>query len=109
VKETTTVAAEFSHELLDDDEGDRTRFGLNITRGIGQTVVAYAEWAGGAEPGVIEDALAYGRDTRVEPVGAPSVLPDDAASAFRQDLSVGGSFSTKPKLTLNVEYHFHQA
>jgi len=71
--------------------------------------VAYAEWAGGAEPGVIDDALAYGRDTRVLPVGAPSVVPADSASTFRQDLSVGGSFSTKPRLTLNVEYHFHQA
>src|SRR5262249_54444545 len=45
----------------------------------------------------------------VLPVGAPIALPDESASTFREDLSVGGSFSTKPKLTLNVEYHFHQA
>jgi len=109
VKGSINLAADFSPELLVYHEGDRTRFGLNITRGIGQNVVAYAEWTGGAESGVIADALAYGRDTRVLPVGAPSVLPDDFASTFREDLSVGGSFSTKPKLTLNVEYHFHQA
>ena len=109
VKGSVNLAADVSPELLVYHEGDRTRFGLNVTRGIGQNVVAYAEWTGGAEAGVIDDALAYGRDTRVLPVGAPSVLPDDSASTFREDLSVGGSFSTKPKLTLNVEYHFHQA
>jgi hypothetical protein len=109
VKGSVNVAADFSPELLVYHEGNRTRFGVNITQGIGQNVVAYAEWTGGAEPGVIDDALAYGRDTRVLPVGAPSVLLDDSAPTFREDLSVGGSFSTKPKLTLNVEYHFHQA
>jgi len=109
VKGSINLAADFSPELLVYHEGDRTRFGLNITRGIGQNVVAYAEWAGGAEPSVIADALAYGRDTRVLPVGAPTALPDDPASTFQEDLAVGGSLSTKPKLTLNVEYHFHQA
>ena len=109
VKASVNVAADFSPELLVYHEGDRTRFGLNVTRGIGRSVVAYAEWSGGAESGVIDDALAYGRDTHVLPVGAPSVLPDDSASMFREDLAVGGSFSTKPKLTINVEYHFHEA
>ena len=109
VKGSINVAADFNPELLVYHEGDRTRFGVNLTRGIGQNVVAYAEWAGGAQAGVIDGALAYGRDTRVLPVGAPSVLPDDSALTFRQDLAVGGSFSTRSKLTLNVEYHFHQA
>jgi hypothetical protein len=109
VKGSINLAADFSPELLVYHEGDRTRFGLNITRGIGQNVVAYAEWTGGVESGVIDDALAYGRDTRVLPVDAPTVLPGDSAPAFREDLSVGGSFSTRPKLTINVEYHFHQA
>jgi hypothetical protein len=109
VKGSINLAADFSPELLVYREGGRTRFGVNITRGIGQNVVAYAEWSGGAEPSAIDDALAYGRDTRVLPVGAPIALSDDSASTFREDLSVGGSFSTKPKLTLNVEYHFHQS
>ncbi|HEV3061298.1 MAG TPA: hypothetical protein VGY48_23825, partial [Vicinamibacterales bacterium] len=109
VKGSINVSANFSPELLVYHEGDRTRFGLNITRGLGQNVVAYAEWTGGAQAGVIDDALAYGRDTRVLPVGGPSLLPGNSVSAFREDLSVGGSFSTRPKLTLNLEYHFHQA
>lgn len=109
VKGSINVAADFSPELLVYHEGDRTRFGLNITRGVGQNVVAYAEWAGGAQAGVVDDAFAYGRETRVLPVSAPSLLPDDSDLTFRHDLSVGGSISTRPKLTLNVEYHFHQA
>lgn len=109
VEGSLNVAADFSPELLLYHEGGRTRFGVNITRGIGQSVVAYAEWAGGVQAGVMDEALAYGRETRVLPAGAPSLLPDDADTTFRQDLSVGGSFSTRPKLTLNVEYHFHQA
>jgi hypothetical protein len=109
VKGSINVAADFSPELLVYHEVDRTRFGLNITRGISQSVVGYAEWTGGAQAGLIDDALAYGRETRVLPVGAPSLLPDNSGSTFREDLSVGASFSTKPKLTLNVEYHFNQA
>src|SRR4051812_3295474 len=89
VNGSINVAADFSPELLVYHEGERTRVGLNITRGIGRNVVAYAEWAAGAEAGVIDGARAYGRDTRVLPVG--------------------GSFATRPKLTVNVEYHFHQA
>src|SRR5262249_60210180 len=108
VKGSIHGAADFSPELFVYHEGDRTRFGLNITRGIGQNVVAYAEWSGGAEPSVVDDALAYGRDTRVLPVGVPSVLPDDSAATFREDLSVGGSLSTNPQLTPNAQYHSHQ-
>ncbi len=89
VKGSINVAADFSPELLLYHEGERTRFGVNITRGIGQNVVAYAEWAGGAQAGVVDDALAYGRETRVLPAGAPSLLPDDADSTFQQDL-LGG-------------------
>src|SRR5262249_57658788 len=107
VKGSIHGAADFSPELFVYHEGDRTRFGLNITRGMGQNVVAYAEWTGGAEPSVIDDALAYGRDARVLPFGVPSVLPDDSASTFREDLSVGGAFSTKPKLTFHAQYPFH--
>jgi hypothetical protein len=109
VKASINVAADVSPELLLYHEGERTRFGVNLTRGIGQNVVAYAEWTGGVAPSLIEEALAYGRDTRVLPIGAPAVPPDDSASRFQEDLSVGASLSTKPKLTLNVEYHFHQA
>src|SRR5262249_41885115 len=53
VKGSVNVATDFSPELLVYHEGDRTRFGLNLTRGIGQNVVAYAEWTGGADAGVI--------------------------------------------------------
>jgi len=109
VKGSVNIATDFSPELLVYREGDRTRFGVNLTRGIGQSIVAYAEWAGGNQAGVIDDAVTYGRQTRVLPIGAPSALPDDSAVTFQQDLSVGGSFSTKPKLTINVEYHLHQA
>lgn len=109
IKGSINVAADFSPELLLYQEGNRTRFGLNITRGIGQNVVAYAEWAGGAQAGEIDDALAYGRATRVLPVDTLNPLPGDSRSEFREDLSAGASFSTKAKLTLNVEYHFHQA
>ncbi|HET9830584.1 MAG TPA: hypothetical protein VFP91_02690, partial [Vicinamibacterales bacterium] len=86
VKSSINVATDFNPELLVYHEGDRARFGVNITRGMGQYLVVYAEWAGGAEPSVIIDALTYGRDARVLPIGAPSVLSDDSASAFKEDL-----------------------
>jgi hypothetical protein len=109
VKASMNVAADFSPELLVYHENDRTKLGVNITRGLGQNIVAYAEWAGGRQPSMIADALRYGRETGALPADAPPVLGDDSRRVFQSDLSVGGSFAAKAKVTLNVEYHLHQA
>lgn len=45
VKGSFTAGNDFTPELLYYREGSQNKFGANLTRGLGQKVVAYAEWA----------------------------------------------------------------
>ncbi len=109
LKASADIVPEVSSELLLYREGNATQFGANLTHGIGQSVVAYAEWSGGRRPSLIDAALQYGQATGTIPPAAPSALPDDARRHFQNDLSVGASYTTEAKITFNLEYHFHQA
>ncbi|MGA7986609.1 MAG: hypothetical protein WCA01_15630, partial [Burkholderiales bacterium] len=53
--------------------------------------------------------LAYGRETGTLPAGAPPVLPTASGDAFQNDLALGFSWTGATKLTVNVEYLYHQA
>jgi len=108
-KGSVDLGGDVSPELLFYREGDDDRFGANLTRSLGQAVVAYAEWSGGERSSLIDEALRYGRETGTLPPGAPSYLPDDAHRSFENDLAVGASYTTSSKITFNLEYHFHQA
>lgn len=105
----STEIADLSPQVLVYHEADRTKFGANLSRPIGQSVIAYAEWAGGNQPTVIADALAYGRRTGTLPANAFDPLPGTNALAFRNDLAVGASWTSSAKVTINAEYHYHQA
>src|ERR1019366_1842783 len=77
--------ADLSPQALVYHEGNRTRFGLNLSRQIGQSVIAYAEWAGGREPSLIAAAVEYGKQTGVLPANAPLLPPTDSDENFRND------------------------
>jgi hypothetical protein len=109
VKGNFTAGNDFNPELLYYREGSQNRFGANLTRGLGQQVIAYAEWAGGESTNLIDESLRYGRETGTLPANAPITIPDDANVHFQNDLSVGASYTTTKKITFNLEYHLHQA
>lgn len=109
VKGSFTAGNDFTPELLYYREGSQNKFGANLTRGLGQKVVAYAEWAGGEGTNLIDESLRYGRETGMLPANAPSAIPDDANVQFQNDLSLGASYTTTKKMTFNLEYHLHQA
>lgn len=109
VKGSFDLADDFSPEFLFYSEGARTEFGLNLTRGVGQSTVAYVEWAGGDRANLVADALRYGIATHTIPAGAPAPFPTDAARGFHSDLAAGASYTTETKITFNLEYHYHQA
>jgi hypothetical protein len=100
---------EYSPQALVYRESGRTKIGLNLSHPIGQSVIAYAEWTGGSEPGLIAQAIAYGKATGTLPVAAPVLPLASASRAFQNDLAVGASWTSEAKVTLNLEYHFHQA
>ncbi len=100
---------DFSPQALIYHEGGRTQFGFNASHPIGQSVIAYAEWAGGVQSNAITDAIAYGKATGTLPSFVPVLPPTSAARAFRNDLAVGASWTSVAKITINLEYHYHQA
>ena len=110
LKGSARIANGFSPELLIYHAGDRTQAGGNMTLGVGQQTIFYLEWAGGMAPAMLYDALQYGRETGTLPRNAPSPIPVNARQYFQNDLSTGFSYTpADTKLTLNVEYHYHEA
>ncbi len=100
---------EFSPQALIFRDGSRTIFGFNASHGIGRSIIAYTEWAGGRQPNLITQALQFGRETGTFPNGTRSLIPTDTGERFRNDLAAGLSWSSEYKITVNAEYHYHQA
>ena len=108
-KGSANLFDDFSPEVLVFSDDGHWSYGANLTRGLGQQVVAYAEWAGGDGLDLADQALQYGKDTGTIPFAAPSPLPSDTNRYFRNDAAVGFSYTTESKITFNLEYHYHQA
>jgi hypothetical protein len=109
VKTSLNLSDQFNPELLYYHAGTRSQIGINLTEPIGHNVVAYAEWSGGARANLITDAIRFGQTTGSLPAAASALLPVDSDTRFRNDLSIGASYSTESRLTINLEYHFHGA
>jgi hypothetical protein len=96
-------------EVLFYTENGDVHAGTNISRNIGDRIVAYLEWSGGNRLDVISEAAErfgeeYGGDTK------NFVLEADMAKHFFNQLAVGFSYSGKEvDRTTYFEYHFNQA
>jgi hypothetical protein len=88
---------------------DGPHFGLNISRVISSRMVAYGEWSGGRGATLTKRAVSIGRATGSLPQGAPLLPQTGTGRSFQNDLAVGASWTTGFNLTVNLEYHFHQA
>jgi len=109
VKVNAKISDEFSPEILLYSENGRTVMGLNLTRGIGRSVVLYAEWAGGRRRNLISEAIGYGRATNSLLANVGDILPTNRKTRFMNDLAIGASYTTSSKIVFNLEYHYHQA
>jgi len=89
-------------------ESQRSKLGFDLTRPVGQSVIAYAEWAGGWDQALIARAIDFGRKTGTLPRDALPPIPAQASRSFHDDLAVGGSFTVAGAVTFNLEYHLHQ-
>jgi hypothetical protein len=102
--------ADLSPQALVFIERGGLRFGLNLSRLIGSRTVLYGEWSGGREANLAHRAVAFGEDTGSLPEGTALLLPQtEGGKRFQNDLAVGASWTSSFRLTLNLEYHFHQA
>jgi hypothetical protein len=100
---------DFGPQALIYHEGERTRFGLNLSHPLGQAIVAYAEWAGGNAPDLIANAISVGKATGTLPSTLPVLPSTSTGRALQNDLAVGASWSSAARITLNLEFHVHQA
>lgn len=100
---------DLSPQLLGDYEPGRAKIGLHLSRPVGGAVIVYAEWAGGPEQNLIARAIAFGRQTGTLPEATLVVPPTSRSRTFRNDVAAGASWAVAAKLTVNLEYHFHQA
>jgi hypothetical protein len=101
--------ASLSPQALVFHDGSQTLLGGNLSRTVGQSVVAYAEWAGGRQPRLTAQALEFGLQTGALPAQAPVPVLVATGYGFQNDLAVGASWSNAAKITINLEYHYHQA
>lgn len=89
--------------------GGEWRLGLNVSGQLGSSVIAYGEWAGGWQRTLIAEAVRFGKETGTLPAAAPILPPTSDARGFRSDAALGAAWSSAAKVTVNLEYHFHQA
>jgi hypothetical protein len=109
VKASQRLSDELSPEALAYHDGSQWKFGANVTTSVGQSTVAYLEWSGGRRLGIIDEALAFGRETGTIPPLAPSVITQGGEEHFQSQVAVGASYTTESKITFNLEYHYNQA
>jgi hypothetical protein len=100
---------DLSPQLLGYFELHRSKLGANVSRSIGDSVVAYAEWAAGPEQDLIARAAAFGRQTGTLPATTPTLPPTDTGTSLRNDVAAGFSWTVATAVTFNVEYHLHEA
>ena len=100
--------ADLGPQALVYHEGNQTRFGLNVSRTIGQSIVAYGEWAGGVQPDLIAAAVRYGKLTGTLPQNAPLLPPSSTRESFQNQVAIGASWTSAAKVTVNLEYHYNQ-
>ncbi|HVY39679.1 MAG TPA: hypothetical protein VHM31_17190, partial [Polyangia bacterium] len=101
-------AGDLSLQAMAYFEPGRPKVGMALTRPLGSSVVAYAEWALSHEADLVARALDYGRRTGTLPAGTPDPLGADPSPAWRDDVAAGASWTIATLVTVNLEYHFHQ-
>jgi len=99
---------DLSPQLLGYFELHRSKLGVNVTRSIGNAVVAYAEWAAGPEQNLIARAVDFGIRTGTLRPPLPTLPKTEVRTSLRNDLASGFSWTVATAVTFNVEYHFHQ-
>jgi hypothetical protein len=109
VKASARLGDGMAPEALLLREKGRVKIGANITESIGQSTVVYLEWAGGRRRGIIDEALAFGRQVGTIPASARDVITQGGEEHFRNQAAVGASYTTQNKVTFNLEYHYNEA
>jgi hypothetical protein len=108
-KVSAKITEDFAPELLLYHAAEETRVGGNLAQSFGRATTLYAEWSGGMEQNLPAQALGFAVASGMEPAAAANAVSIDRRRAFRNDLAIGGSYSTPGEVTLTLEYDLHEA
>jgi hypothetical protein len=108
-KGSVRIGDDFNPEAVLYRESGDVKVGANLTQSVGQASVAYLEWSGGRRLGIIDEALAFGKQQGLIPAFAPDPITQGGEKRFRSQLALGASYTTETKITFNLEYHYNQA
>jgi hypothetical protein len=86
-----------------------THFGASLSHVIGKSVVTYAEWAGVNSGSLSRRAVNFGQETGTLPAGAPTGPQLSTTRSFQNDAAIGASWTSSYRMTVNLEYHYHQS
>jgi hypothetical protein len=95
------IGDDLKPELVAAYDGINAGGGLAVTRGIGQRLIAYAEWQAWSRRSLRDEALRVGVRTGELPPG-----PARGTRRFSADLAAGATLSFTPRLSATLEYHF---
>lgn len=99
---------ELSPELLVFNDVDGLHIGSNLSTTIGNSMIFYAEWSAAKMQNISQRALNSGKATGVFPAGLTTVPQTDSEAKLSHDTSVGFSWTSENRLTVNLEYIYHQ-
>jgi len=108
-KVTAKVADDLAPEVLLYHAAAETRVGANLAESFGRATVLYAEWSGGMEAGERAQAIEFAVASGMLAPAVAAASPFDERREFRNDLAIGGSYTTENKVTFILEYDFHEA
>lgn len=86
-----------------------THFGASLSHVVGNSVVVYGEWAGVDSGSLSQRAIAFGQATGTLPSGAPVIPQSPTTTSFQSDAAFGASWTSSYRMTVNLEFHFHQS
>lgn len=95
------------------DDG-RSNWGLNLSKGFGDQIVAYVETSIGQRADVISETLQKAIATGTFPLSTfpantPPAITGSDEIRLRSQLAAGFSYTDKSNRTTNIEYHYNEA
>ena len=101
--------AGLSPQVLAFHDAVGTHLGASLSRVMSNSVVMYAEWSGVESDSLSRRAIAFGKATGTIAPGAPVIPPSSSTEGFQNDVAVGGSWTNSSRITLNLEFDYHQS
>lgn len=108
-KVTLNAFPDFNPEFLYFYDSDRSHFGTNLTKGIGDSAIVYMEWSGSNRPDIFAQSLTEAQESGIIPSNGLWAMDSERESHFQNQLSIGFSYTEKVNRTTFVEYHFNEA